>query len=89
MVEQEVGIKPNPKTLADKIANLLVDKRKRNCIFFCIILLRYLSTYIRGTFAGAFDEQALSPIPPQIRFASNVSGKIIFFYSKFKINFSI
>ncbi|CAF5222119.1 unnamed protein product, partial [Rotaria magnacalcarata] len=29
----------------------------------------YLSTYIRGTFAGAFDKQLVSPIPPQIPYA--------------------
>jgi acetolactate synthase-like protein len=28
LVEREVGIKPNPKTFADKLANLLVDKKK-------------------------------------------------------------
>jgi len=28
LVEREVGIKPNAKTLADKLANLLVDKKK-------------------------------------------------------------
>ncbi|CAF3546449.1 unnamed protein product [Rotaria sp. Silwood1] len=55
LVENEIGIKPNPKTLADKLANL------------------YLSTYIRGTFAGAFDEQILTPIPPQVPFALNQS----------------
>ncbi|CAF3014785.1 unnamed protein product [Rotaria socialis] len=32
----------------------------------------YLSTYIRGTFAGAFDKQLVSPIPPQIPYASNI-----------------
>ncbi|CAF5018430.1 unnamed protein product, partial [Rotaria magnacalcarata] len=34
-----------------------------------LILFRYLSTYIRGTFAGAFDKQLVSPIPPQIPYA--------------------
>jgi acetolactate synthase-like protein len=28
LVEREVGIKPNPKTFADKLANLLVDEKK-------------------------------------------------------------
>ncbi|CAF1554888.1 unnamed protein product [Adineta ricciae] len=55
LVEREVGIKPNPKTVADRFANL------------------YLSTYIRGTFAGAWDRQDVSPIPPKIPYASNVS----------------
>jgi hypothetical protein len=32
LVEREVGIKPNPKTLADKITNLLVDKNKKGSI---------------------------------------------------------
>ena len=35
-----------------------------------MMLFRYLSTYIRGTFAGAFDEQSTSPIPPQIPYGS-------------------
>jgi acetolactate synthase-like protein len=55
LVEREVGIKPNPKTLADRFANL------------------YLSTYIRGTFAGAFDEQNNSPIPPEIPYATDLA----------------
>ncbi len=46
-------------------------------------LFRYLSTYIRGTFAGAFDEQNNSPIPPEISYASNVSSKNIFLMKKF------
>jgi hypothetical protein len=29
LVEREVGIKPNAKTLADKLANLLVDKEEK------------------------------------------------------------
>jgi len=29
LVEREVGIKPNPKTFADKLANLLVDEKKK------------------------------------------------------------
>jgi hypothetical protein len=40
-----------------------------------LISFRYLSTYIRGTFAGAFDEQKNSPIPPEIPYASNAAGK--------------
>ncbi|CAF1285862.1 unnamed protein product [Adineta steineri] len=53
IVEREVGIKPNPKSILDRLANL------------------YLSAYIRGTFAGAFEKQDVLPIPPQIPFASN------------------
>ena len=30
LVEREVGIKPNPKTLADRLANLLVNINKRD-----------------------------------------------------------
>ncbi|UJR26587.1 hypothetical protein I4U23_007907 [Adineta vaga] len=55
IVEREVGLKPNPKTLPDRLANL------------------YLSTYIRGTFAGAWDKQSVTPMPPQIPYASNTS----------------
>jgi hypothetical protein len=41
-----------------------------------LISFRYLSTYIRGTFAGAFDEQNNSPIPPEIPYATDLAGKI-------------
>jgi hypothetical protein len=38
------------------------------------VFFRYLSTYTRGTFAGAFDKQLLTPIPPQIPYAPDISS---------------
>jgi hypothetical protein len=31
LVEREVGIKPNAKTFADRLANLLVERQKSEC----------------------------------------------------------
>ena len=42
-----------------------------------VLIFRYLSTFIRGTFAGAFEEQCLTPIPPTIPYATNITSRIM------------
>ena len=42
-----------------------------------VFIFRYLSTFIRGTFAGAFEEQCLSPIPPTTPYATNITSTIM------------